>query len=90
MFKNIYIQYSKMLLSKRYVRLNKVSIAILLFILSFTAVHILKPSLIYNDDGSFRQFGLGFRHKTVIPIWAVAIILAIFSYLAVLYYLLFM
>jgi len=78
-----------MLLSKRYVRFNKVNIAILLFILSFTIVHIVKPSIVYNEDGSFRPFGLGFRHKTVVPIWIVAIILAIFCYLAVLYYLMF-
>jgi hypothetical protein len=78
-----------MILSKRYIRLNKVNIAILLFILSFTIVHIVKPSIVYNEDGSFRPFGLGFRHKTVVPIWVVAIILAIFCYLAVLYYLLF-
>jgi hypothetical protein len=73
-----------MMLSKRYVRLNKVSIAILLFILSFTVIHIVKPKLVYNEDGSFRPFGLGFRHKTVVPIWVVAIILAILSYLFVL------
>jgi hypothetical protein len=79
-----------MILSKRYVRFNKVNIAILLFILSFTIVHIVKPSIAYNEDGSFRPFGIGFRHKTVVPIWVVAIILAIFCYLAVLYYLLFL
>ncbi len=47
----------------------------------------MKPRLLYDTDGSFRQFGVGYRHKTVIPIWLVSIILAIFSYIAVLYYL---
>jgi len=51
---------------------------------------MLKPTLLYNEEGGFRPFGVGYRHKTVIPIWLVSIILAIFSYLAVLYYLAFM
>ena len=45
---------------------------------------MIKPTFLYNDDGSFRQFGLGYRHKTVIPMWIMAIVLAIFSYLFVL------
>jgi hypothetical protein len=39
----------------------------------------------YNEDGSLRQFGIGFQRKTVVPAWLVAIILAILSYLFVLY-----
>jgi len=40
----------------------------------------------YNEDGGFRPFGIGYKHKTVIPIWIASITVAIFSYLAVLYY----
>jgi len=78
-----------MYLTKKFIRINKVNIAILLFLLSFTLVHIIKPSLIYNKEGGFRPFGLGYKHKTVIPIWIISIILAIFSYLAVLSYIMF-
>jgi hypothetical protein len=39
----------------------------------------------YNDDGSLRQFGIGFHRKTVVPAWLVAIIVAILSYMIVLY-----
>jgi hypothetical protein len=72
---------------KGFVRYHKLNIVILLFIILFTIVHLIKPSLIYNKDGSFREFGVGYRHKTVIPIWAISIILAILSYVAVSYYL---
>ena len=48
---------------------------------------MLKPAFIYNADGSLKQFGLGKKSKTVIPIWFISLILAIFSYLFVLYYL---
>jgi hypothetical protein len=79
-----------MYLTKKFIRINKVNIAILLFLLCFTLVHIIKPSFIYNKEGGFRPFGLGYKHKTVIPIWIISIILAIFSYLAVLSYIMFL
>jgi hypothetical protein len=78
-----------MFLSKRFVRTNKLNIAVFLFLILFSMIHLLKPGLLYNNDGSFREFGVGYKNKTVIPIWIVAVVLAIFSYLAVLYYLMF-
>jgi hypothetical protein len=72
---------------KNFVRIHKVNIAILIFLVVFSTLHFLKPQLIYNDEGGFRPFGVGYRNKTVVPAWLVAIIIAIFSYLGVLYYL---
>lgn len=72
---------------KNFVRIHKVNIAIFIFLVVFSSLHFLKPQLVYNDEGGFRPFGLGYRNKTVIPAWLVAIIIAIFSYLGVLYYL---
>tara|TARA_Y100000780_G_C13694333_1_gene420828 strand:+ start:5775 stop:5963 length:189 start_codon:yes stop_codon:yes gene_type:complete len=46
-----------------------------------------EPGLIYNSDGSLREFGLNSSKKTVIPVWLLAILLAIVSYFIVLYYL---
>ena len=43
------------------------------------------PSFIYNDDGSLREFGIGYASKTVLPIWLIAIVLGILSYLFVYY-----
>lgn len=71
---------------RSFVNTHKANISILLFLALFSIVHITKPSLLYSEEGGFRQFGVGYRHKTVIPIWGVAIVLAIFSYLAVLTY----
>jgi hypothetical protein len=59
--------------------------AILLFLFSFFAIQQLKPGFLYNADGSLREFGVGFKRKTVIPIWLLSIILAILCYLTVLY-----
>ena len=65
--------------------MNKVTIAIILFLLMFSVVHFSKPAFAYMEDGSFRPFGLGYKNKTVVPIWVVSIALAILSYLFVLY-----
>jgi len=43
----------------------------------------MKPNIIYNNDGSLRQFGVGFKKKTVIPLWLISIVIAIFSYFCV-------
>jgi protein-S-isoprenylcysteine O-methyltransferase Ste14 len=72
---------------KNFIRIHKVNIAILVFLTVFSTIHFMKPQLIYNDQGGFRPFGLGYRNKTVVPIWLVSIFLAIFCYLGVLYYL---
>ena len=78
-----------MYLTKQFVRINKLNIAILLFALIFSAIHWIQPAMLYTPDGAFRQFGVGYKQKTVVPIWLVAIMLAIFCYLGVLYYIMF-
>ena len=70
-----------------FIRRNPTSIAIIIFIILFSIVQTMEPAFLYNKDGTLRQFGLGSFNKTVIPIWLVSLILAIFSYLFVLYYL---
>ena len=77
------------LVSRKFIRINKLNIAVFIFLMLFTIVHITKPSFIYNNEGGFRQFGVGYKNKTVIPIWLVAIVLAILSYLSVLYLIMF-
>jgi hypothetical protein len=72
---------------KGFVRYHKMSVAIIIFLIVFSTIHLLKPSIVYSKDGGFRPFGVGYLHKTVIPIWIVAIIAAILSYLFVMYYL---
>ena len=72
---------------KQFVRINKLSVSITLFLILLIGIHIAKPSFIYTPEGGFREFGLGYRNKTVFPIWIISIIAAILSYLFVLYYL---
>lgn len=73
--------------SRQFVRTHITSIAIVIFLLLFYAIHYFKPEFIYDKNGALRPFGLGYANKTIIPAWLVAILVAILSYLFVLYYL---
>jgi hypothetical protein len=77
------------MLSKKFIIGHKLTISIVFFLLLFSLVHFIKPSLFYLPNGAFREFGVGYRNKTVIPIWIVAIVLAILCYLSISYYILF-
>jgi hypothetical protein len=70
---------------KNMIRNNLAGSAILLYVIVFMLVQYMNPSFIYNEDGSLREFGIGYSSKTVFPIWLVAIILGILSYLTVYY-----
>jgi hypothetical protein len=73
-------------MNPRWIRHNKVSVAIILYIILFTLINLIKPAFMYNPDGSIKMFGVGFRKKTVIPIWLTSIFLAIIAYFSVMYF----
>ena len=52
--------------------MNYLTVAIAIFILLFVLIQAMKPSFLYNSDGSLRPFGIGYRKKTVVPLPAVA------------------
>jgi len=60
-------------------------IAVFLFLILFGIINAFRPSIIYNKDLSFRRFGIGYKNKTVVPIWLFSIILAILVYVMVTY-----
>jgi len=66
-------------------RIYKVPFSILIFILLFGGFHMTKPAFAYLPNDAYRPFGVGYKHKTVVPIWLIAIILAILSYTFVLF-----
>ena len=74
---------------KTFIRKHKLVFAISIFLIFFSAIHYTKPAALYNQEGGFRPFGVGYKHKTVIPIWLIAILVAIFSYLGVVAYIMY-
>jgi hypothetical protein len=72
---------------RSFIKNNTASVSVLLFIGIFFAIQYIKPAFLYEKDGSLRKFGIGYKKKTVLPIWLMAIIIAILSYVFVMYYL---
>lgn len=70
-----------------FIRKNITAVSIFIFLCIYGFLVSMKPGFLYNTDGSLRQFGINNSKKTVIPAWLLALLLAIMSYLFVLYYL---
>jgi hypothetical protein len=65
---------------------NKTLVATSLFLVFFIYINVLKPGFLYNKDGSLREFGIGYKSKTVMPLWIISIMVGLLSYLLVLGY----
>ena len=81
---NIFKQYIYMY--KQFIRKNVILVSIILFIIIFGGIQMLKPSFLYNSDGSLREFGIGYKNKTILPVWLLSLVLGILSYVVVLFY----
>ena len=68
------------------VRQNITLASVVLFVYLFGLIQYMKPAFLYNGDGSIREFGIGYKNKTILPIWLLSIVLGILSYLAVMYF----
>jgi len=71
---------------KELIEKNSIFTAIILYLILFGLIQLLKPAFLYDNDGSLRDFGIGYRNKTILPIWLLAIILGILCYIIVLFY----
>tara|TARA_B100001287_G_C22649298_1_gene514359 strand:+ start:1183 stop:1431 length:249 start_codon:yes stop_codon:yes gene_type:complete len=70
-----------------FIQQQKLSTAILLYLMIMGILIYTKPSFLFNVDDSIKQFGIGYQSKTVLPLSIMAILTAILSYIIVLYYL---
>jgi uncharacterized membrane protein YozB (DUF420 family) len=66
---------------RNFIRNNVTLVAIVIFVVIFAFTQMLKPAFLYNEDGSVREFGVGYKNKTIMPIWLFSIFLGILSYL---------
>jgi len=66
---------------------NTVLFSIILFMGLYMVIsQFIQPSFLYNSNGTLKEFGVGYKNKTVVPMWLFSIGLGILSYLFVLYY----
>ena len=66
--------------------IDKLYLAIFLFIILYLLINIIKPNFIFNkQENCLRDFGIGYKNTSILSLWIVTIILAIFSYFIVIY-----
>lgn len=88
--KSCNIYYKKVIIIymlRTFTRNNQTLVAIIIFLVIFGVMQMIKPGFLYERDGTIREFGVGYKNKTIVPLWLFTIILGILSYTAVLYYL---
>ena len=71
---------------RNFIKENVTFVAVVLFVMVFGILQFIKPGFLYNRDGSIREFGVGYRNKTILPIWLLSLVLGILCYLVTLYY----
>jgi len=69
-----------------FIKKNQTLISIILFLVIYFIIQIDHPLFIYNINGSLKQFGVGYKNKTILPVWLLSIVLGILCYIAVKYY----
>jgi hypothetical protein len=72
---------------RTFIRNNITLVSIIIFLVIFGSIQLYRPGFLYNKDGSISEFGVGYRNKTILPLWLLSLILGILSYLSVMYYL---
>ena len=70
---------------KTLIRDNPVITAVILYSAIFFILQIGRPQYLYDHLGALKLFGIGYRNKTIFPIWILAIILAICCYVFVMF-----
>jgi hypothetical protein len=71
---------------KLYVRQHLPLVSISLFLVIFGIIQSMMPAFLYNSDGSLKEFGVGYKNKTILPVWLLAIVLGILSYCVIRFY----
>ena len=75
------------MITRVFIKKHIISFAIIIFLAIYLTINHIKPHFLYTKDGTLRVFGLGYKNKTVIPLWLISIVIAILSYVGVLYWL---
>ena len=71
---------------RTFTRNNTTLVSIIIFLIIFGVIQLLRPAFLYNRDGSIREFGVGYKNKTILPLWLFSIVLGILTYVMTLYF----
>jgi hypothetical protein len=66
---------------------TRLILILLVYFIGYGFLVWLKPAILYDSSKTgLRPFGVGYKQTTILPLWLVSILLAIFSYFVVLYF----
>jgi len=67
--------------------MRRLIVAGLLYLTGIAIVLMIKPDIMFREDGSWKEFGIGRdpKHFTYIPFWLFTIVWALLSYVIVLF-----
>jgi hypothetical protein len=74
-------------LPKRFIASHMTATATILFLILYAYLIYMKPAFLFQRNGALRVFGIGYKNKTILPLWIIACVLGILSYLLVWVYL---
>lgn len=65
--------------------MQQLVVAGLIYLLGIAVVLVVKPSLMFNSDGTWKEFGIGRNPAThtILPFWLFAVLWALLSYIIV-------
>lgn len=67
-------------------KINRLCLVIFIYIGIYGFIVLLQPEMIFNNQyNCLRQFGVGYKNTTIVPLWLISILFAIISYFIVLY-----
>ena len=66
-------------------RMRRLLAAGIVYLVGMAIVLIVKPTLMFNSDGNWKEFGIGRNPAThtILPVWLFAVLWALLSYLLV-------
>ena len=65
--------------------MNKIILSIIIYLFLAITITMSKPKIFYDNMQELKPFGTG-PGKTIVPLWLILMIVAILSYLFVLFY----
>lgn len=76
-----------MSLLKEFLKENKPLAAIILFVSIYLFIYVYKPKFLFQEpNNKIRDFGVGYKNKTILPLWLFSILLGIICYFIIVFY----
>ena len=61
---------------------DNIKMTLIIFVIICFAIYYLRPSIMFDEDRTFKQFGLT-KDRTIYPFWLVLLVIGIIVYLCI-------